>query len=54
VSNGHRFLANEADTKTLKELSSQSEEPIGRTGWVRIDLENDGRNLFSFERSTKL
>ncbi|KAF2498353.1 hypothetical protein BU16DRAFT_481187 [Lophium mytilinum] len=53
-SNSHRFLAIDADAKTLKELSNQSEEQIGRSGWVRKDTEKEGRSLFSFERATKL
>ncbi|OCL03137.1 hypothetical protein AOQ84DRAFT_326442 [Glonium stellatum] len=53
-SNGHRFIANHGDASTLKQLSSNAEEQIGRAGWVRKDSEKAGRNLFSFERTTKL
>jgi hypothetical protein len=50
--NGHRFIANHADHSALQQLASRTKEPIGRRGWVRTG--DDGRNLFSFERSTKL
>jgi len=53
-SNDHRFIANHGDAGTLKQLSSSVEEQIGRIGWVRKDFEKAGRNLFSFERITKL
>ncbi|KAL4893126.1 hypothetical protein BDV59DRAFT_207930 [Aspergillus ambiguus] len=46
LENGHRFIANAADTATLRELSSMTVEQIGRTGWVKNDAES-GRNLFS-------
>lgn len=51
-SNGHRFLANHADVSTLQQLASKTKEPIGRRGWVKTA--EDGRNLFSFEKSSKL
>ena len=44
-SNGHRFIANEADKSTLYQLCSETVEPIGRSGQVRAA--DDGRNLFS-------
>ncbi|KAK5045901.1 hypothetical protein LTR84_008687 [Exophiala bonariae] len=45
--NGHRFVANHGDEETLREISSGSEEKIGRTGRVK----NDGkRNLFVFSK----
>ncbi|OBT65909.1 hypothetical protein VE03_05447 [Pseudogymnoascus sp. 23342-1-I1] len=47
---GERFLANHADEVTLAQLVG-NEEPVGRRGWVRND---DGRNLFSFEKKAKL
>lgn len=50
--NGHRFIANHADGKTLQQLCSRVKEPIGRRGWVRTA--EDGRNLFSFETSLNL
>nr|POE75137.1 putative mitochondrial carrier [Quercus suber]POE94784.1 putative mitochondrial carrier [Quercus suber] len=43
--NGHRFLANHADARTLQELCSASVEPIGRTG--RVNTDGKGRNLFT-------
>ncbi|RMZ77389.1 hypothetical protein DV738_g4349, partial [Chaetothyriales sp. CBS 135597] len=58
---GARFLANHADEATLKQLSSTTEEPIGRTGWVRRATAADGygddvegRNVFSFQKPNKL
>ena len=50
--NGHRFIANHADERTLLQLASGTKEPIGRRGLVRTG--EDGRNLFSFEKSVKL
>ncbi|KAI7171894.1 hypothetical protein KC316_g3035 [Hortaea werneckii] len=46
-SNGNRFLANHADAQTLAELGSWEREPIGRSGYVRRNME-DGRNVFTF------
>ena len=50
-SNGHRFVANEADPSTLDQLASLVREPIGRSGNVR---NQGGKNLFSFQGSSKL
>ncbi|KIW24683.1 uncharacterized protein PV07_10385 [Cladophialophora immunda] len=48
-STDHRFIANHADDETLKQLSSGTDEKIGRTGRVR----NDGkRNLFTLKKGT--
>ena len=52
--NGHRFLANHADISTLEQLSSNSIEPIGRSGYVKADTKKAGRNLFSFSKNSKL
>ncbi|GAB7349143.1 hypothetical protein MBLNU459_g8085t1 [Dothideomycetes sp. NU459] len=52
--NGHRFIANHGDENTLRQLSSGVEEQIGKSGMVRKDEQRKGRNLFSFERTTKL
>ncbi|KAL1960291.1 hypothetical protein VTO42DRAFT_8251 [Malbranchea cinnamomea] len=52
--NGHRFIANHADENTLRQLASTTEEQIGRTGYVRGDPEQKGRNLFTFEKTGKL
>lgn len=49
---GTRFLANHGDQETLKQLSSDSKEPIGRTGIVKCTSE--GRNVFSFAGSANL
>ncbi|KAK0353604.1 hypothetical protein LTR91_018751 [Friedmanniomyces endolithicus] len=45
--NGHRFIANHDDERTLKELCSTEIEQIGRQGTVRVS--SDGRNLFSLD-----
>ena len=52
---GHRFIANHGDERTLEELASHSREPIGRTGWVKCE-EGTDINLFTFgaERSAVL
>ncbi|KAE9982254.1 hypothetical protein EG328_011050 [Venturia inaequalis] len=50
-----RFLANHGDEQTLRQLASSTKEPIGRSGWVRMDKEGpDGHNFFSFEKTGKL
>jgi hypothetical protein len=54
VATNERFLANHGDDTTLKALCSETVEPIGRKGWVRPDAEREGRNLFSFDRGSKL
>jgi len=48
TSNGHRFLANHADDRTLLELCSTTVEQIGRAGRVKSGA--DGRNLFTIGR----
>lgn len=47
-----RFVANTADTTALKQLASDSEEPIGRVGSVSHGA--DGRNIFVFSGGSKL
>jgi hypothetical protein len=51
-SNGHRFLANHGDARTLHQLSSRSQEQIGRSGCVVA--EGKENNLFTLDRSEKL
>ncbi|OBT38752.1 hypothetical protein VE00_10460 [Pseudogymnoascus sp. WSF 3629] len=53
-SNGHRIIANHADTATLQELSNTTQEQIGRSGFVRQCADVKGRNLFSFGTTSKL
>lgn len=50
MSNGHRFIANHADERTLKELCSDEVEQVGRTGSVK--LSKNGKNLFAFGGAT--
>lgn len=52
--NGHRVIANHADDDTLKELSSWTEEPIGRSGYVRPSEFTAGQNLFTFKKEYRL
>jgi Thiolase-like protein type 1 additional C-terminal domain len=51
---GERFIANEADEATLKQLSSEITEPVGKTGWVKADKEEEGRTLFRLADGGKL
>ena len=50
--NGHRFIANDGDENTMRQLSSGVKEQVGRSGWVRGG--DDGRNLFTFNEFGKL
>jgi hypothetical protein len=50
--NDHRFIANDGDENTLKQLSSGVKEQVGRSGLVRVG--DDGRNLFTFNEIGKL
>jgi len=52
TANNMRFLANQADEKTLQALCSSTQEPIGRKGSVRT-LE-DGRNVFALDNGSRL
>ena len=52
TANDHRFIANSGDQKTLEQLASSVQEPIGRLGWVHVG--EDGRNLFSFDGGARL
>jgi len=49
-----RFIANHEDENTLEQLSSTSEEQVGKVGWVRGDPHKVGRNLFSFKTNAVL
>jgi Thiolase-like protein type 1 additional C-terminal domain len=51
-SSGNRFIANHADDSTLQQLSSNSREPIGRSGKVKKG--EKGKNLFTFDAGSKL
>ncbi|KAI4722969.1 hypothetical protein E4T48_00743 [Aureobasidium sp. EXF-10727] len=53
-SSGHRFIANHGDAATLKRLVSRSEEPIGKSGYVRTDGQGSGKNLFYLDASSRL
>jgi len=54
TSNGHRFLANHADEETLRQLASNTHDPIGRTGRVKPNPDVERHNLFTFEGSANL
>ncbi|KAI0142978.1 thiolase [Xylariaceae sp. FL1272] len=47
-SNGHRFIANHGDERTLTQLASTLEEQIGKSGWVYGD-EITQKNVFTFQ-----
>ncbi|CAI7670733.1 unnamed protein product [Penicillium viridicatum] len=49
-SNEHRLIANHGDITTLEELSSWTEEPIGRTGFVRRSSTTTDQNVFVFRK----
>ena len=51
---GERFLANEADERTLRVLAEGGREPIGMVGVVRGDPEEEGRNLFEVGEAARL
>lgn len=54
-SNGSRFLANQGDEETLRQLASSTREPIGRSGRVRVDKEGpEGHNLFTLDGGANL
>lgn len=40
--NGHRFVANHGDQRTLQELASSVEEQIGKVGYVETRRDGDG------------
>ncbi|KAJ5515023.1 hypothetical protein N7463_004575 [Penicillium fimorum] len=48
--NGHRIIANHGDLTTLEQLSSWTEEPIGRTGFVTRSSPMTDQNLFVFRK----
>jgi hypothetical protein len=51
---GKRFLANHGDEDTLRQMANGSAEIVGRTGWVWLDGEKEGRGLFSFGKGAKI
>lgn len=40
--NGHRFVANHGDQRTLQELASPTEEQVGKVGYVEIRRDRSG------------
>lgn len=48
----HRFLANDGDENTLRQLASGVKEQVGRCGFVRTV--EDGRTLFVYNDLGKL
>lgn len=57
LDNNHRFLANHGDAKTLSQLSSTTQEPIGTIGAVRPDStggKGQRRNLFYLDDNSRL
>ncbi|ESZ91130.1 thiolase [Sclerotinia borealis F-4128] len=51
--NGKRFVANVGDGKTLNNMIKNTDEVIGKSGWVWKE-ENGKRNLFGLERGASL
>jgi hypothetical protein len=51
---GERFVANEGDEATLLALASGKKEPIGLSGIVKEDPEEEGHNLFSLTGPARL
>ena len=50
---GARFVANQGDESTLRQLVESNREPIGRGGWVRAG-DGESQNVFTFEREAAL
>ena len=54
ITTNHRFIANHGDENTLHQLVSRDAEPIGRKGYVKTVLIEEGkhkgrwRNIFFF------
>ena len=53
-SNNRRFLANQGDNNTLRQMASGAGENVGKSGWVWQDAEKKGRSLFAFDNPAKL
>jgi hypothetical protein len=51
---GERFVANGVDEATLNTLAAGKREPIGLSGVVKEDPEEEGRNLFSLTEGARL
>lgn len=52
--NGRRFLANDGDERTLRQMADRDVEFIGQKGWVEGDKRREGRSLFTLDRGSKI
>jgi len=52
VDGGERFVAVVEERGCLRELVGR--EGVGRRGWVRMEDEDGGRNIFGFEAEARL
>jgi len=52
VDGGERFVAVVEERGCLRELVGK--EGVGRRGWVRMEDEDGGRNIFGFEAEARL
>ncbi|OAL55831.1 hypothetical protein IQ07DRAFT_676084 [Pyrenochaeta sp. DS3sAY3a] len=53
-SNNKRFLANNSDENTLRQMVDSGAEVIGKIGWVWQDEKKKGRGLFAFADPARL
>ncbi|KAH6638333.1 hypothetical protein C7974DRAFT_462543 [Boeremia exigua] len=53
-SNNKRFLANQGDESTLRQMAEGAVEIVGKSGWVWQDKKTKGRGLFAFDKPAKL
>lgn len=53
-SNNQRFLANDADESTLRQMVEGTAEIVGKSGYVWQDKHIKGRGLFAFDNPAKL
>lgn len=52
--NGRRFLANDGDERTLRQMADRDVEFIGQKVWVEGDKRREGRSLFTLDRGSKI
>lgn len=53
-SNNRRFLANDGDESTLRQMAEGTAEIVGKSGCVWQDKQIKGRGLFAFDNPTRL
>lgn len=52
--NNKRFLANNSDASTLRQMVDSGAEVVGKIGWVWQDEKKKGRGLFAFADPARL